>query len=174
MIINFFLKKRRIYPFCRFGNDPDLLGNKSLFIYYFFKISLFFYFLFFDSFFLFPFEMSNHSSTNNATLEDSNPRLLHLYNNKSNEGGLPTLKKSISRSTLLNSSLSPTRPLFNKPSLLTLENAVYPENQPQHDSTVTKRSHSTPVATVKSFVLVFFFAFYFKIITNKIFFLLIG
>lgn len=96
--------------------------------------------------------MSNHS--NNATLEDSsNPRLLHLYNNKSNEGGLPTLKKSISRSTLLNNSLSPTRPLFNKPSLLTLESAVFPENNQtasaQNDPTLTKRSYSTPVATVK-------------------------
>lgn len=101
--------------------------------------------------------MNNHSPSNNATLEDNNARLLHLYNNKRKEGGLPTLKKSISRNTLLlNNSLSPTRPLFNNPKAdgrqLTVETAVFPENpQPlfQNDSTITKRSSSTPVATVK-------------------------
>ncbi|KAG2205361.1 hypothetical protein INT47_007146 [Mucor saturninus] len=100
--------------------------------------------------------MNNHPANNIGPLEDNNARLLHLYNNKRNEGGLPTLKKSISRNTLLNNSLSPTRPLFNNTKAdgrqLTVETAVFPENtQPlfQNDLTVTKRSSSTPVATVK-------------------------
>lgn len=100
--------------------------------------------------------MNNHPPSNNGTLEDNNARLLHLYNNKRNEGGLPTLKKSISRNTLLNNSLSPTRPLFNNTKAdgrqLTVETAVFPEHtQPlfQNDLTITKRSSSTPVATVK-------------------------
>lgn len=113
-------------------------------------------------------EMSNNPNPpNNSTLgggeEPANGgRLLHIYNNKRNES--PTLKKSISRNTLLlnnNNSSSPTRPLFNtnssntnnasQPSrVLTVESAVFPENQPPlfpSDSTLTKRSSSTPVIT---------------------------
>lgn len=120
--------------------------------------------------------MNNNTSTH-STLgggEEPSGRLLHIYNNKRTENGVPTLKRSISRNTLLSSnSVPPTRPLFNNNNnnhhkslpieaqqqrVLTVENAIFPENQPplfQNDSnnhTITKRSSSTPVmvtSTVK-------------------------
>jgi hypothetical protein len=110
--------------------------------------------------------MNNSTSANSTSGEESNGRLLNLYNNKRNDNnGIPTLKRSISRNTLLSSnSVPPTRPLFNNNNsnshhkslpieaqqqrVLTVENAVFPEHQQPlfpSESTITKRSSSTPV-----------------------------
>jgi hypothetical protein len=103
--------------------------------------------------------MNNNPS---SPLPEDNGRLLQIYKNKqqnntgkeANEGGLPTLKKSISRS-LLNSNISPTRPNFkpNTPTAagggerqLTIENVAFPSSEDNH-LLPTKRSSSTPLVS---------------------------